>query len=119
MRCAKSPVAPKTTRYSISREGDAMAGECRRAGRGSRGKRVSDGAADRWPPATLVVQGGVDERAQLAPDRVGRRRDELGEKDDRKVFDRIDPEGGAGRAAPVELAGARGEHCLGRIGEDG
>ncbi len=49
-------------------------------------------------------QRAVDEGPQLRPDRICRRRHELGETDDREVLDRIDPEGGGGCTTPPVLA---------------
>src|SRR3984957_1081501 len=61
-----------------------------------------------------VDQRLVDELAQLRPDRIGTRGHELSEEADRQLLGRVDPEGGAGRAAPVEFA--RRAQRLGRRG---
>src|SRR6185437_5108742 len=47
----------------------------------------------------------VGEHAQLAADRIGRGRHELGEQHHRHVLDRVDPEGCRGGAAPGIFAG--------------
>src|SRR5881227_1312518 len=51
-----------------------------------------------------VDKGLVDELLELGPDWVGAGREELGHEQGRDLLQRVDPEGGAGRAAPGELA---------------
>ena len=59
-----------------------------------------------------VDDGRVDQRAQLAPDRVQAGRDQLGHEHHAQVFDRVDPEGGAGHAAPPVFTQAAGQAGL-------
>ena len=58
-------------------------------------------------PASLggvpsVIDGLVDQRPQLRPEGIGHRGQELGHEDGEEILVRVDPEGRAGRAAPVE-----------------
>src|SRR4030095_16844226 len=70
------------------------------------------------PPGRLVDQGLVDELAQLGAERVGGGRYQLGHEDGGELLGRVDPEEGAGRAAPGELAGA-GQDLVGdRVEQD-
>src|SRR4051812_12545018 len=65
-----------------------------------------------------VDQGLVDELLELGADRMGAGWEELGHEQGRDLLQRVDPEGGAGRATPGELAGA-GEHLvLSRVLDD-
>src|SRR5690348_1569608 len=61
----------------------------------------------------------VDELAQLRADRVGARRQQLGEERHGKPSLVVDPERGAGRAAPGQLAGRAGDLARGRVDDDG
>ena len=87
--------APRTDRRAAGRRWRG-----RRSG-GRRWRRPARRAPRRRPS---VVDGLVDERAQLGPEGVGDGGEELRHEDDEEVLGRVDPERGAGGAAPVELA---------------
>src|SRR5215472_12111197 len=61
------------------------------------------------PATASIVDGLVHQRAQLGPEGVRDRGEQLGHEDDEEVLGRVHPEGGAGGAAPVEVAGRPGE----------
>src|SRR6516225_7334105 len=75
---------------------------------------ISRRRASRAPPWGSIVDRLVHQRAQLGPERVGDRGEQLGHEDDEEVLARVDPEGGARGAAPVEVAGRAGEGRGGR-----
>src|ERR1700730_9018597 len=52
--------------------------------------------------------GGVNHSTQLAPDRIGARRQHLGHEDRDQLLGRIDPERGGRSPAPSIFAGAAG-----------
>jgi hypothetical protein len=68
-------------------------------------------------------RSGVDERLvhelfQLAADGVGARREQLGEEQHSESLDRVDPEVGAGRAAPSVIADRAGHLGRDRVDRD-
>ena len=80
-----------------------------RFGAGAGGQRIRGSVGER----------PVDDRAQLRAEVEGPAGQQLGEKDHDEIFDRVDPEGGAGRAPPGELPGAAngaGAEAGGRAG---
>src|SRR4051794_26375374 len=60
----------------------------------------------------------VDRLTQLAADRVGARRTELGEEQHDQLFFGVDEEGGGGGAAPVVLPGSADDLRNGLIEQD-
>ena len=65
-----------------------------------------------------VNDGRVDELLQLAPDRIRRGGQQLGEKQHRQLLDGIDPEQRAGGTAPSVLAHAAGDLHRGGVRND-
>src|SRR5689334_8031387 len=61
----------------------------------------------------------VDELAQLRADRVGARREQLGEERHGQAGLVVDPERGAGCTAPGQLAGRAGDLTRRRVDDDG
>ena len=70
-------------------------------------------------PPRLVGERLVDELAQLRADRVGARREQLGEERHGQAGLGVDPERGAGGAAPGQLARRAGDLARGRVDDDG
>ena len=101
---------PRQRRGRARRRDDGRL-ECHHQRRSARDRRAGAAARQRrWAASCLRVDHrGVDHGAQLAPDRVQRRRHELGQKDDDDIFDRVDPERGRCRAAPPVLAHRTGD----------
>src|SRR5215469_11156673 len=75
-------------------------------------------ASNEFRARSCLEQGLVDELAELGADRVGAGRDQLGEERHRQLLGRVNPERGAGQAAPRQLAWRADDLAGDRVEDD-